>query len=577
MPGAKQRAALVGGQLGQYRIASLLGEGTQAKVYLAHDEVLGRALAVKVFKRQGEDLSAVIREARLTATLSHRNIIQVYAVDVSSQMPYMAMEYAPRSLEQVVERNGPMDISSALRFVRHAATALGHAHARGVVHRDIKPSNMLISESGALKLADFGLASRTSSKRDGLVGTPHYMAPEIWQGDGASAMSDVYSLGCCFYFMLTGKPPFVADSYAALKELHVQRVPEFSEKIPSEISDLVQWMMAKGPDARPQDFLPVIEQAWSLQSRGAVAAPRSDRPPAPAELSVAERVAQDVVRHPRFTPPADALRRALFDNTALLGLVGPAWRLQPFLLNQFLAQHTERAFVAARISVSGRGSLLGQLSDALGEAVSVRPAVYDEIATRLAAGLRPRMLSVVQVGIERSLSVEERSDVVELALRFRAKRVVLQVGCDQAMRDQLDGGFALAGLTNFPRWIEVQPLMLSEAWSLVEDWCGDLPNGMGCSPSAKLLLAASVRDEPEAAPRVIHNAIAYARYGGAPVITSFACRRGAAHNGFIESHAEVDPSLLSPPGQWPDQATHQEITRLRSELQAESRRSPNEW
>ena len=488
----------------------------------------------------------------------------------------MAMEYAQVSVQQAIGESGAFDVKTALRFTRHAASGLAHAMTRGVIHRDVKPSNMLLAETGELKLADFGLASRTGTKGNGLVGTPHYMAPEVWQGEGADAVSDVYSLGCCLYFMLFAKPPFVAETYSALKQAHLQRNPLLTGSLPPAVSELLRWMMAKEPASRPQDFQHVVERIFRMQSsapgRELASEPVSERPapfserPAPRPAStLSERVAAGVVEHPRFASAADSLSRALLDNSPILGLAGAGWRMQPFLLNKFLEQHSERAFVLARIAVS-QGSLIDEFNDVLLQTPSVRPGVYDEIASRLASGRRPRVLCVVQLAILRSLYAEEVSDIVELARRLRGQRVVLQVGCYNSVRQQLDQGFALAGLTSLPRWLEIKSFTLQESWKLVEEWSASLPNGLTCSPSSKLLLAASVRDEPENAPRMMHNAIACAQWSDSPIVTTFACRAGAAHKGFLESSSELEPKWLTPPGQWPDAETHREVQELRAEL-----------
>lgn len=564
----KKRSSLIGTRLGQYRISSLLGDGSQASVYLARDEALGRFAAVKVFKVLSKDLSALIHEARLIATLSHRNIIQVYAVDVTSPVPFMAMEYAPMLVHQKVSQAGPLDLKSAMRFTRHAAAALTHAHARSVIHRDVKPSNMLIAKGSELKLADFGLAARPNVQSSGLVGTPHYMAPEVWRGEGATEVSDVYGLGCCLYFMLTARPPFDSRSYGALRTSHLEDMPAVPEHVPSAVRELMLQMLSKDPSARPQTAAELVDRIWKLQDSSPDSIPAVGSDPARGDDgNFSQRVARSLVSQGHFASAAKALSSALLDNTPLLGLAGPAWRMQPFLLNRFLEQNADRTFVVARISVDDE-ELLSHFIDSFTPGERGRPSVYDTIANRISSGRQNAIVSVVQLMIRRRLAGQEVSDLVELTRRLSGQRVVIQVACDASVQSQLAEGFVASGLTNLTRWLAVDPMPLTEAREFVDEWLQMMPEGHPpWAPSSKLLLASMVRDQPESAPRVVHNITACAQFLGVPFVTTFTCRAGASHPGFINKSGDVDPVWATPPSQWPDEETRHQLLAIRDELE----------
>ena len=206
---------------GRYLLSGLLGAGGMAEVFLAHDRILGRDLALKVLKehyaKDERFVGRFQREARSAAALNHQNVVQIYDQGRAEDgRYYIAMEYVPGgSLEDLILRRGPLGPSEATRLASQVAEALHAAHIRGIVHRDVKPQNVLLDEAGHAKVADFGIAlaaSRTSTLRTNLLfGTPSYMSPEQGMGERVGPESDLYSLGVVLYEMLTGTVPFVAE------------------------------------------------------------------------------------------------------------------------------------------------------------------------------------------------------------------------------------------------------------------------------------------------------------------------------------------------------------------------------
>ena len=247
-------------RIDRYELKQRIGAGGQATVYLAEDTVLERQVAVKVMNQIVSEEEAFadrfMKEARLAASLTHRNIATVYDFKIEKDYACIIMEYLPNSVDKILHRNGPLAPPRASQITIHTAEALQHAHNNGVVHRDIKPHNILLSPEGMAKVTDFGIARASAliSTTD-TVGTPVYMAPEQCRRENVSDVrSDIYSLGVSFYEMLSGHPPF-QGSYQELTEAHLtQPVPRFdsSLNITQSLESIVMKCLAKDPDYRFQ-------------------------------------------------------------------------------------------------------------------------------------------------------------------------------------------------------------------------------------------------------------------------------------------------------------------------------------
>ena len=235
-----------------------------AQVFLARDEVLERDVAVKVLREKyaedGGFVERFRREALSVASLSHPNIVQVYDRGVSEDGRYfIAMEYVPGgTLMERIERYGPLPPDAALAVAGQIADALGAAHERGLIHRDVKPQNVLVTASGDVKVADFGIARAAAadvlSATSAVLGTARYMSPEQAMGREVGPPSDLYSLGVVLYEMLTGEVPFEADTPVAVSMKHVNEPPsapkEIRGEIPEEVNAVVLRLLAKEPEAR---------------------------------------------------------------------------------------------------------------------------------------------------------------------------------------------------------------------------------------------------------------------------------------------------------------------------------------
>jgi serine/threonine protein kinase/WD40 repeat protein len=261
------------GRIGHYEVLELIGRGGFGIVLRAFDEVLQRVVAVKVLAPEIAATSPArkrfLREARSTAAIRHENVVQVYAVE-EEPLPYLVMEFIPgETLQQMLDRTGPLDVPEILRIGREIGEGLAAAHDTGLIHRDVKPANVLIEEGPRrrVKLTDFGLARAAddaSISQSGLVaGTPLYMAPEQAKGEVLDLRADLFSLGSVLYVMCTGRPPFRAASPMAILRRVCDDAPrpirEIIPEVPAWLCDLIARLHAKDPAGRFPDARAVVD------------------------------------------------------------------------------------------------------------------------------------------------------------------------------------------------------------------------------------------------------------------------------------------------------------------------------
>jgi len=260
---------------GRYRIERELGHGGMATVYLAHDEELGRPVAVKMLPEHlaVDDAfrARFVREARLAGRLSHPNIVRVYDAGDAEGRPFIVMEYVPgASLAEA----GRLPVAGVVDLGVQACAGLQHAHDAGLVHRDVKPANLLVRDDGVLKIADFGIARAAESTRHTqagtLLGTAAYLAPEQIAGADATPASDLYSLGAVLYELLTGQPPYSFSSLAELSAIQadgtIEPVSDVEPGVPHEVEAAVMHALARDPRFRPAS---AAELAQELGPAGA--------------------------------------------------------------------------------------------------------------------------------------------------------------------------------------------------------------------------------------------------------------------------------------------------------------------
>jgi eukaryotic-like serine/threonine-protein kinase len=261
---------------GRYRIISRLGSGGMADVYLAEDTQLGRRVALKLlYRRFAEDAEFVERfrrEASSAAGLQHPNVVQVFDRGEWDGTYYIAMEYLEgRNLKQVVRDHGPLEPALAVDIVLQILKAARFAHRRGIVHRDIKPHNVIVDDEGRAKVTDFGIARAGASdmtETGSIMGTAQYLSPEQAQGQPVDARADLYSIGIVLYELLTGAPPFDAESPVtiALKQVTEDPIPpmQLNPAVPPALDAVVMRALRKQPAERYQDadaFIAALEGA----------------------------------------------------------------------------------------------------------------------------------------------------------------------------------------------------------------------------------------------------------------------------------------------------------------------------
>src|SRR5881394_2384922 len=229
---------------GRYELVRHIARGGMAEVYLAHDNLLDRPVALKVlFPELSVDRSFVERfrrEAQAAANLNHPNIVAIYDWGQEDGTYFIVMEYVEgRVLRDLIRSEAPLDPNQAAEITAEIASALAFAHRNGVVHRDVKPGNVLLTQSGTVKVTDFGIARAGTS--DGLtqtgsvMGTATYFSPEQAQGLPVDGRSDVYALGVVLYEMVTGVAPFTAESPVSVAYKHVREAPTPPSRIVHDI------------------------------------------------------------------------------------------------------------------------------------------------------------------------------------------------------------------------------------------------------------------------------------------------------------------------------------------------------
>jgi serine/threonine-protein kinase len=252
------------GRLGRYEVSEVIGRGGMGVVLKALDPALNRVVAIKVLAPQwagsGAARSRFAREGRATAAVRHENVVAVYGVEEVNGLPYLVMEYVHGvSLQEHLDRTGPLELTELLRIAIQAADGLAAAHAQGLVHRDVKPANILLENGVArVKLTDFGLARAiddASLTQSGvLTGTPLYMAPEQARGVAVDPRADLFSLGSVLYLLCTGRPAFRAPNTLAVLKRVCEDTPrsvrEINPDVPAWLEAIISRLHSKSPSNR---------------------------------------------------------------------------------------------------------------------------------------------------------------------------------------------------------------------------------------------------------------------------------------------------------------------------------------
>ena len=356
--------ALIGAR---YRLEKRIGQGGMAEVWLANDISLNRKVAVKMMKAQHNNDPIVVerfrREAQAVGNLNHPNIVTVYDVVENDGKQAVIMEYVEgMTLREVLDQKTRLSPSLTIHIGMAIASALDAAHASGIVHRDIKPGNILLTQTGRVMLADFGIAKAVNAAESDLtnqnimMGTAKYLSPEQVRGKPLDGRADIYSLGLVMYECLAGRVPFIGESDVETALARVQREPTNLLKkrpnLPPALTNFVHLMLQRDPDRRPSTGLHVYETLYRIREAGVDGTPTGLTPPSgqagfleshpvspitgtqrsgiPGEVTISNPIARTTSMPTRRAPrrfnvsPSTMLAAAMVLVVVLAGIV--AWR-----------------------------------------------------------------------------------------------------------------------------------------------------------------------------------------------------------------------------------------------------------
>jgi WD40 repeat protein len=405
------------GKLSHYHVMEVIGRGGMGVVLKAFDEVLHRVVAIKVMAPQLAANPAArkrfLREARMAAAVCHEHVITIHAVEEADGLPYLVMQYVARvSLQERLDRTGPLEIKEILRIGTQTARGLAAAHAHGLIHRDIKPANILL-ENGVerVKVTDFGLARAVddaSISQSGVVaGTAQYMAPEQARGEAVDLRADLFSFGSVLYAMCTGRPPFRAsNTLAVMKRVCEEKsrpVREINPDVPEWLAAVVEKLHAKAPADR---FVTAAEVAELLgkylaQVQQSVVAPLPVKaaptgpPPTPPERQAAPFVAGQR-RWPLVAAVVILLAAGLglTEATGVTSMVATVLRIRT--PEGTLVVETDDPDV--KITVEGDGGLV--ITGAGPQEVRLRPGSYRLRAVKEGKAVREELVTISRGGRE---------------------------------------------------------------------------------------------------------------------------------------------------------------------------------
>jgi WD40 repeat protein/multidrug efflux pump subunit AcrA (membrane-fusion protein)/protein involved in polysaccharide export with SLBB domain/anti-sigma factor RsiW len=378
------------GRLGHYDVFEVIGRGGMGVVLKAFDSVLRRIVAIKVLAPQLATSSAARkrfeREARAAAAVSHEHIVAIHAVEETKGLPYLVMEYiAGVSLQERLDRTGPLELKEILRIGMQTARGLAAAHAQGLVHRDIKPANILLHNGvERVKITDFGLARAiddASTTQSGYVaGTPQYMAPEQARGETVDHRADLFSLGSVLYALCTGRPPFRASTTMAVlkrvSEETARPLAEINPDLPAWLIQIIEKLHAKHPAERFQSAQAVADMLADHLARLQQPSAESGEREARSAERMAPRAPRSTLRAPRLSRVAVIFLPLIAAGLVLTEATG-------------LTQIREWAATVLRISTA-EGTLIVEIDDPQvqmtvdGEEIAIHGAGPQEI--RLKAG-----------------------------------------------------------------------------------------------------------------------------------------------------------------------------------------------
>jgi tRNA A-37 threonylcarbamoyl transferase component Bud32 len=329
--------------LGKYDLLHILGKGAMGVVYEGFDPIIGRRLAIKTVRipdagdlEAQDELARFKREAQAAGRLGHPNIVGVFDYGETPELAYIVMEFVDgTTLKNVLDRNEHFELAEIVRIMRSLLVGLQYSHERGVVHRDIKPANIMLTKTGEIKIADFGIARIESSsltQAGTMLGTPSYMSPEQFMGQTVDSRTDIYSAGVMLYQLLTGEKPFEGGLTAIMhKVLNSEPPPPsaLSVTVPHAFDEVVQKAMSKRPAQRfasADQFARALQDAFENKTEMQIGSMVSDLADDEATMVIATRAVAAAIPAAAApaapAPPSAAPAAKAFPKLALAGGAG---------------------------------------------------------------------------------------------------------------------------------------------------------------------------------------------------------------------------------------------------------------
>ena len=310
-------------RIGRYQLLEIVGRGGQGTVYRGHDPSTGQIVAVKILSENhsdGDFLERFQREASILASVEHPNVIKVFDHGEEEGRHYIVTEYVPENLARIIDQGDPLPLRRALTISAQIASALAVTHDNGITHRDVKPANVLITDTGDVKLTDFGIATadvmNTVTTPDAAVGTPLYMSPEQIQSREIDGRSDIYSLGCLLYQILTGVPPFhgenAYDIFSAHMNSNYEQLSAAIEDCPEELDNLVNKALEKNIEDRFQTADEFVAAAMKV----------AEQLPGTGDQTLATRVMPRTIRSMARREPIWKRKNTWISGIAALAIIG---------------------------------------------------------------------------------------------------------------------------------------------------------------------------------------------------------------------------------------------------------------
>ncbi len=271
---------LIGQKIGPYEILEKIGQGGMGIVFKARHEKLGRLVALKMLvphlANNQEMRARFLREAKLQANLVHPNVVNIFDYIEEGDNVFLVMEFVSgQTLEQMLLQKGQFTVQETLNVAEGVLEALAFMHRKGIIHRDIKPSNIMVTDSGLIKVTDFGIARLVEgdaaiTRAGAKVGTLYYMAPELLKSGTVSPLVDIYSLGVTLYQLLTGKVPFAGRTEYEIIKGHIEKKPtpikELNPNVPDDLVKAVEKALEKDPRKRFQSAAEFLQEIKKIKS-----------------------------------------------------------------------------------------------------------------------------------------------------------------------------------------------------------------------------------------------------------------------------------------------------------------------